>query len=59
MNVVGVGGERRFGDGNGFPPTAMLFRQDQVAQGPMRRADISEQPGAKILADSLLRLCHF
>jgi hypothetical protein len=37
----------------------MLFRQDQLAQGLMRRADISEQTGAKILADSPLRLCHF
>jgi len=37
----------------------MLFRQDQVAQGLMRRADISEQTGAKILADSPLRLATF
>jgi hypothetical protein len=34
----------------------MLFRQDQVAQGLMRSADISEQIGAKILADSPLLL---
>jgi hypothetical protein len=46
---------RRYKGGN----PAMLFRQAQLAQGLMRRGDISEKTVEKILSDNPQRLCHF
>jgi predicted metal-dependent phosphotriesterase family hydrolase len=40
-------------------PHADAFRQDQLAQGLMRRSDVSEQTVEKILSDNPQRLFHF